>query len=302
MSADNGNKLKGVLLALSTTIVTAPSPVAARFARQTVTATTYSVLWMFLPVVYCSGWFTVSRKWPMVLPQLRAHWRRIILMGVVQAVGAWTFFWGMKFVDPTVSAFLGRSSAVFAVVIGVIALKERMNRAEVAGTIAAIVGTAVICYETGEALLAGIIAIVLSSLAFAIFTAIAKVLVRAMDPFAVMLGSTSVASVALALLGVSTGELTFGGPWSAYAAVAGASFAGEFLGQGLFYSSMKYIGFSITSVVRSALPLTVALFSYFTLGEVPDLKAWIGGAILMAGIVLITLTHARPAPVPDQTP
>ena len=293
MSAANKRALAGVCIGLVSAMVTSPVPVAARYARQEISASTYSALWVALPAVFCLVYFSLRRRLAPAIESIRLNWRALAIIGLLQTGGAVTFFWGMKYVDPTVGAFLGRFSTVFAVLIGVTFLRERFTRAELGGMVLAIAGAMVICYDTGRAELWAVLAILASNVFFAAFTAIVKVAVARTDPMAVMMGATTVATAGTVVFGLASGDLSLAGSAKAYGVLAVAAFAGEFLGMGMFYTSMKHIGFAVSSVVRSAIPFFVALLSYFTLGLLPDARGWTGGVVMMTGIVIIAVSSAR---------
>ena len=281
--------LKGGGLAVLSAALHAGVPVAGAYAQQEMDTLTFGFLWVGLIALYTWIYFTLRWRWGAVADAVKAHWCSLLLMGLLQAVGVWTFFYGLRFIDPTEAAFFGRASAVFSVILGVIFLRERFTLAEIAGILLAVGGAAVITHKGGRPVLIGLAGVVTSCLCFALFTLVAKIKAHAVGPFVLVSASTTFSAVLLGVYGLAFGGLDFEASASRHAALAAACFSGGFLGIGAFYASFKYIRFSIASALRSAQAVFVALLAYFTLGTVPGLKSWVGGAIIIAGVTLLAL-------------
>jgi len=273
-------------------------PVAAKYAQRFMTTATYVFLWSFSAVVFTLLYFVVFRMLRSAVRQILSHWKIFLVMGFCQAGAAWTFFYGVTLIDPTVAAFFGRASAIFSLILGIIFLRERLNRWEAVGIALAIGGALVITYGGGQVKLAGMFLIVASTLFFALFTFLGKIRVAGVHPMVLVSGGSAVSALILFISGFASGALDFNVPAGAVGALAAASFFGGFLGIGIFYWGLKYIGFAIGSALRSAQIVSVAVLSWFTLRMQPGLKDWLGGLVIIAGVTMLTLASARGKPAP----
>ena len=67
-------------------------------------------------------------------------WRQAALMGLMSLIAYWSVIWAMTVAPIALVAALRETSIVFAVLFGVLVLKERLSLARVAATLAALVG------------------------------------------------------------------------------------------------------------------------------------------------------------------
>jgi len=290
---DENLKFRGYLLALVSAAIHAGGPVAGKFSRESISQETAGFAWVLFAAFYSWVFFTAAGWWPRVVDQFRRHWKSLTAMGVVQAAGVWSFFYAIAYLDPTVATFLGRISAVWALLLGLVFLRERFNRWEAAGMAMAIGGAFLISFQSGELVLRGTLAMVFSTLCFALFTFVAKVRVGGVHPLVLVSTSTTVSALVLGPAGLAAGKLELAGPLAAYAALGAAAFFGAFLGISTFYRSFKYAGFAIASALRSSQPVFVAILSFFLLGMLPGLRDFAGGVVIIAGVLLITLAGTR---------
>jgi len=302
VAASIDDKLKGCLLVLLAAALHGGVPVAAKYAQRVMSTATFVFLWAFSAVVFTHAYFVIFGMWRSAVRQIAAHWKIFLIMGFCQAGAAWTFFYGVTLIDPTVAAFFGRASAIFSLILGIIFLRERLNRWEALGMALSIFGAMVITWRGGEVKLVGMFMIVASTAFFALFTFIGKIRVAGVHPMVLVSGGSTVSALILFASGLASGALEFRAPAAAVGALAVAAFFGGFLGIGTFYRALKYIDFGVGSALRSAQIIFVAILSWFTLRMQPDLKVWAGGLVIIAGITLLTLSSARSRPPAALTP
>lgn len=296
------DKLKGCLLVLLAAALHAGVPVAAKYSQRTMSTATFVFLWAFCAVLFTHAYFVIFGMWRSAVRQIAAHWKIFLIMGFCQAGASWTFFYGVTLIDPTVAAFFGRASAIFSLTLGIVFLKERLTRSEVIGIACSILGAMVITWRGGDLKFVGMLMIVASTAFFALFTFIGKIRVGGIHPMVLVSGGSTVSALILFTSGSAMGALDFEVPAAAVGALAAAAFFGGFLGIGTFYRALKYIDFGVGSALRSAQIIFVAILSWFALEMQPDLKDWAGGLVIIAGVMLLTLSSARSRPPAALTP
>ena len=75
-----------------------------------------------------------------VLVQVRASWKLGVFSGIVSLVAYWIVIWAMTLAPMALVSAVRETSMVFAVLFGVLFLKERLNLARLASITITLVG------------------------------------------------------------------------------------------------------------------------------------------------------------------
>jgi drug/metabolite transporter (DMT)-like permease len=84
--------------------------------------------------------YVLLKRKARVLPQIGRVWKPAALMGLMSLAAYWSVIWAMTVAPIALVAALRESSIIFAVLFGVIFLKERLNLARLAATFATLTG------------------------------------------------------------------------------------------------------------------------------------------------------------------
>lgn len=108
-------------------------------ARLAGSAHSYSA-WMlgleWIPIVFFALWTRKTRA----LPQVSRIWKPAILMGLMSLAAYWAVIWAMTVAPIALVAALRETSIIFAVLFGVLFLKERLSLIRLAATMSALAG------------------------------------------------------------------------------------------------------------------------------------------------------------------
>jgi len=77
--------------------------------------------------------------------------------------------------------------------------------------------------------------------------------------------------------------------------LAAIAVVSTFAAIGLFFAGLRHVGSTTASIVSTAEPLTTVLLASVVLGESLDTVQLLGGALVLAGVVVLSV--ARPAPL-----
>jgi len=79
-------------------------------------------------------------RWGQVLTQVRTSWKVGVFSGIVSLAAYWIVLWAMTLAPMALVSAVRETSMVFAVLFGVVFLKERLNLARLASTTITLVG------------------------------------------------------------------------------------------------------------------------------------------------------------------
>lgn len=220
----------------------------------------------------------------------------LMLIGFLDILTNITFFLAIKAIpDPSVTSFLGNLFPVFLSVIGITFLKERFTWIESVGAAIALSGAFAISYSGdlswNKFFIPGTGFVVVNTLLAAIVSAIIKNNISKTSPVIFNLNSSWWIFLFFLVYFLNSGQ-SLEIPASALFNIGLGAFFGSFVGLLSFYYSYQYITASRSSVIQSLKGIFVLIIAYFVFGNFPlPVQLW-GGAISIAGVLLMTLSQA----------
>jgi drug/metabolite transporter (DMT)-like permease len=198
-----------------------------------------------------------------------------------------TLWIAVKMMDPTIASFLSRFEVLVVVLIGLILFKERFKKMEAVGAIIVFAGLFIIRYRAGIEVTSGMVIIIASATIFGISEAIAKVIVREVEPALLALFRNILILLFLIIYTAITGKMAYSllGPF--HYLVPFAALLGPALGRPVYLHALKHLDMSKVATVNQAQPIAVAVITYFLIGTLPGIKDWIGGTAIICGCVMM---------------
>lgn len=214
-------------------------------------------------------------------------------------------FWsGLRLLDPTVTVFLGRAEVLVAVGLGVVVFRERLGLVGVLGGLATVGGVIVMGLAGRESDVTGSgptgsgFALVLgSAVLLGVAEVVAKAAVRYIAPAAMTLFRNVLLAAAFAVAAVATGQATLPSG-RALAYTAAAAVLGPTLARFTFLLAIRRLEISWVTLLTQSTPLFTALTAAIVLGQTPGSGEWVGGAIVLAGCVLVVRRPPDVAVIP----
>jgi drug/metabolite transporter (DMT)-like permease len=280
-------RLRGLLIAIVGVVLVSTNFVTAKYALRGVRPSTFIPLWFGFVALYCGSYLLIRR--PPWLAQVRRNFGALVAMALCNALWSVGFFFGIQWLDPTVTSFLARSGTLYSILLGYLLLGERFRGGSLVGMILVLGGVGAITYSSGGAQLLGI-ALVLGGYFFGSLNFFfGKRVIETTDAVVVnLLRAMGSIVVALAI------ALASGGPqiaieWPYLLAIVLGALFGEFIANVLSFYSMRFIGLSELEILRATQPLFVVIYSVVFLGMMPSLRQSLGGVVVVAGVVLMVL-------------
>lgn len=240
-------------------------------------------VWLFLTWRRQVNWRVLTDNLPFFL-----------VVGGLVGGATWMSYLSVRFVDPGTAALLSRSSTIFTIGLGLLWLKDRLSRQEWLGTAVALVGVGIISFQPGDYLRIGSLIVLGSSFLYALHAAVVKRYGDEIEFTNFFLFRVMATSFAMFLMVWQ--QDAFVGPtepigW-VYAAAAGT--IDVVISRVLYYWSLRKLTVSYHAIVLMMSPVVTILWSLLFFQEFPTVRALIGGALVLAGLVIVSLYRNRP--------
>jgi len=287
------------IIALVTAVVLFASAFVA--IRAIISADSYSpgqlVFARLLVAAVCLGVLAATRGGVRV-PTGR-DWIAFVALGALgQAAYQLLLNTGERTVDAGTAALLVSCAPVLASVMAVAFLGERLTWFGWAGTAVAFAGAGIIAASAGVTLHmgAGVVLVVLATLLWAGYQVVQKTVAPRYSPLELVAWPTWIAVALLApFFSAGFGQTVSAAPVGASLGVIWLG-AGSSVGGFLAWSyAIKRLPVVVSSNALFGVPVAAFAIALVLLGERPDLLAFAGAAVVIAGVTLAQ-TKGRPAP------
>jgi drug/metabolite transporter (DMT)-like permease len=292
------DKRRGVLFAVSGSLMFGVSPVFVKLTLGFVNVETMNVLFTAVASLCFMALFAVYRG--AHFGSLRGNWGRVALMSLLSAAGSMLFTYGISLYGPVNSAFLVQFTAVFTIVFGVAFFKERFTRLEAVGILLAVVGVFVLAYGDLSLEIVGAAVLLSAALLFASANSLSKAYVAKVNPVALAGGSSMFMFLFIFAYTVLAGKLETAFPSETLVYAVLGSVTGVVLSFILFYKALTFFEVSKAAAIRTMEPFLTAVFSFAILALAPTANQLLGGAMIVVGVVVLSLTKAKQPPSPQQ--
>ncbi len=219
---------------------------------------------------------------------LRRRWRFFAAIGVLVAASTVINYAAVAFIDPGTASLLSKAGVVFSLGLGLIWLRERLRPIELLGALVALAGVFLISFQPGDYLRIGSVLVLASALFYALHTAIVKRYGEAMAFGDFFLYRIAATAFFLFLFAAGRGQLV----WPsgvAWLVVLVAATVDVVISRSLYYLSLRRMTMSLHTIILTLSPVVTILWSLALFRETPTTISFIGGALVILGVALVTL-------------
>lgn len=288
---DKSTVNKGIWLNLSSVAVMSLTPVLNKISMSTLTPLQASFLNALFSAVITYSVIKIKRQ---EIPNLFKN-KLVILLGLTNAIGILLQYISVSLLDPVSVGLFGRFYIIFALLLSIIIMHEKVSKADFMPIILTLIGTILITNFHGSmSSYFGIISAISYTFFFALTNMLAKKNIENVETNILLFYNQALSSLILGISLLISNQIIFNFK-SGIISIFGSAFMSGFLGLYLFYEGLKYISFRNANLIRSLNPVFVFLFS-FPFFKVPMTPNFIlGGALIIISIVWIGLTSRKKA-------
>ena len=286
------DKQRGVLFAVSASLMFGLSPVFVRLVLDFVNVETMNVLLTVFASLCFVVAFGVFRE-AAYFRSIFGNWRKVGLMSLFSAAGSLLYTYGIFLYGPVNAAFLVQFTAVFTILFGVLFFKERFTRLEVAGILVAVVGVFVLAYGNLSLEVVSTLVLLAAALFFASANTLSKAYVENVNPVALAGGNAMFVLLFVFAFAVLTGTLETAFPLVTLVYAFLGAVTGVVLSFVLFFKALKVFEVSKTATIRTMEPFLTAIFSFAILALTPTANQLAGGVLIVIGVATLSLTKGK---------
>ena len=280
------------MFSVSASLMFGLSPVFVRLVLDGVNVETMNVLFTAVASVCFLVVFAVYKK-AAYLKSIKGNWRKVALMSLLSAVGSVLYTYGISMFGPVNATFLVQFTAVFTILFGVTFFHERFTRMETVGVVVAILGVFVLAYGDLSLEIVGTAVLLGAALFFASANSLSKLFVKNVNPVALAGGSSLLMFLFIFTYTVFTGKLetSFSSETLVYATIG--SVTGVVLSFILFFKALQVFEVSKAATIRTMEPFLTAVFSFIILALTPTVNQFLGGTLIVLGVIVLSLTKGK---------
>jgi len=291
------NNTKGILLSIGAALAVSNVFIFSKAALNEVHLAQFGLYWFGLGIVWNLIYIIASKKYKNFSKIKRSSYFALFLIALLEVGGTLFFFLSIKTVsNPAVVSFLANINPLFVVAMGVLFLRERLNRLEILGIFILFIGATIISIKSSgnidSIFIPGVQYVLLSGFIYSIATVIAKKQIKFVDA-SLMALSRLILLFVFSVAAIVILELPVFIPATALKNIAFGSVLGPFLTATLGYLALNYIEVSKASMVQSVRSLFVLVGAYIYFGNFPTYWQIIGGIVTIMGVILISLGKIR---------
>ncbi|MCF8229482.1 MAG: DMT family transporter [Bacteroidales bacterium] len=286
-------EVKGILISLLGAVAVSNVYIFSKAALQEIHLAQFGFYWFGLGIIWNLLYSLKGRKIKTIRSlKPKTAWV-LIAIGLLEVGGTTLFFTSIQIVEnPAIVSFLANFNPFFITFLGIVILKEKFGKYEIAGIIFTLAGAFLISFkgntDMSKFLVQGTEYVFASALLFGLAAIIAKKNIMTVDPVILSI-SRSVFLFTFSFIMLCIYCKSFMIPSSAALNIVIGSLLGPFLTVFASYLSLKYIGAGKASIVRSSRSFFVLLGAYLYFDTLPYDYQIMGGILTIAGVILISL-------------
>jgi drug/metabolite transporter (DMT)-like permease len=287
------NIQKGILFTLLSAVFNSSTYLLSRLILNLTNVETMLVLWFFWGNIIFFFYMFLTKSLKQIFYETKRNLKSLAILGLINTVSVILWSYGILLGDLTNVTFLFRFEVIFAVLLGLILLKEKLMSLEILGIILAIIGAFVMVYSGQLALGLGDLIMLFAALTSAISSFVTKIYSKKISSFALAYNRSVFLFILIGIYSIALGKINFAFSTDLLILTLTAAFVGAFLGFVFFYKSLSFYELSKATSVRSVEPFFAVIFALIFLSVAPTLPQLFGGTLIVVGIIILSLAAGK---------
>ncbi len=232
---------------------------------------------------------------------LRDNLGFFLVVGLLIAVSTNINYEAVAYIDPGTATLLAQTGTIWALLLGVFWLREKLNPAQLAGAALAILGVLIMTYQAGDYLRLGSFLVLGSAFMYALHAAIVKRHGGEMDFTNFFFFRVLTTTLFLLTFSIARGQLAWPGP-SAWPFLLLAATSDVVISRALYYLALRRLPLSLHTIVLTLSPVATILWALLLFETFPGPRQLLGGLLVLAGVSFISFHRTRARPADALTP
>lgn len=285
------NQSTGILFAFGASLALAASFVFSKSVLNHLTMVQFGLIWFSFGVIWNGAWFLARREYKALRGSGAKKSSVALVIALLEGGATGLFYLAIKAMEnPAVVSFIGNIGPVFVSLMGIVLLKERFRRSQLAGILITITGLFVINYREGGFagfLDPGALYVISASFLFAVATIFGRRFHHYLVPGYMSLIRSFLLAAFMAILFYRTGalpQITL----PLWRDLAIGSLLETLIVIVFAYQALKLIEATKTSLIIGTKGVWTLILAWIFLGVFPSGLQLVGGIFTLLGVWLIT--------------
>lgn len=224
---------------------------------------------------------------------LGKYWKIFLYTSIFTSIGAVLWIISIRLIGIPLTSFLMKAQTLFALMLGMIFLGERLNKGEAVGVVITVVGGIIVAYQRDVSLIIGTFTALGAAFFYSLISFVVKKVAQRLNML--MVANMRALGVTLFMLIYLFATGTFETPshWIEYVYMVLGGTSGALIAKACQFQAIKLIDVSRTTAVLPLESIFVILFSYYIFDEIPSLIKLIGGAMIIIGVIFLVLFRGK---------
>lgn len=283
--------IKGYLFLISTAFFTALSYALGKSLGKGHDPETTTFFWFFGAFIFALILIPFLPSQRFQLRQIGKYSKIFLLSSVLTSIGAALWVFSLWTIGAPLTSFLMKAQTVFALMLGVFFLGERLNKWETVGILITVPGGIIVAYQSDKYLLFGTITALSAAFLYSLLSFAVKKVAQDLNMLMVATLRCLGVSITLFFYLIITGTLQMP-TFKQIIIMAFGGITGAYIAKASQFQAIKLLDISRTTAVMPLESIFVILLSYFLFDDLPSLAKLLGGAGIIIGVVFLVLFRA----------
>jgi drug/metabolite transporter (DMT)-like permease len=220
----------------------------------------------------------------------------LIILAVIFSAAIYCSSVAMQLIQPATMAFLSRIEVLFTLVLAHAILRERLRFFEMVGGAVAVSGVLILKFKTTIEVSYAASLMIASSLLFAVGEVLLKKNIKLLGTVRFLFWRNLFLVGLFYLMLIARGQSFAIPDRETLLLIGAAALLLPILGRFTYVAALHQMNISRVALFTQSIPLFTALFAFAILTTLPSATEWLGGGLILAGVLLVRL-DGKPAGV-----
>jgi drug/metabolite transporter (DMT)-like permease len=216
-------------------------------------------------------------------------------IGVLIAASTTINYQAVEFIDPGIASVLAQTGTVWAVLFGLVWLKETLTSVQIFGAVLAMVGVFIVNFQAGDYVRVGSLLVILSAALYALHAALTKKFSEEIDLVNFFFARLVFSTLAIFVFTTLSGSLALPGP-AAWPFIVLAGTIDVAVSRTLYYLALRRLKLTVHTILLTLSPVIAILWSIALFDSRITTQQSIGGIIVLVGVMLVALFREKLKP------
>ena len=213
-------------------------------------------------------------------------------LGILIAASTTINYEAVEFIDPGVASVLSQTGTVWAVLFGLLWLREEMSPAQIFGGLLAMAGVFIVNYQSGNYVQIGSLLVILSAALYALHAALTKKFSEDIDLTTFFFARLAFSTAAILVFNAFSGSLSFPGK-AAWPFILLAGTIDVAVSRWLYYTALRKLKLTVHTIILTLSPVIAVLWALALFDSHLTSQQIFGGLLVLAGVLAVGLSRKR---------